>query len=393
MARNVLLGNMACLADFGNPNQRYQDFLQRGLPPFKTLIESILLFDKITIPTNDFMPLALLLGVLGEDHVARLLGEDIIAFARFTGSVAYLGNGGGVGVINVADSDKTPKLFSAPTEITITELFKGLPGLKNERLLKNLALRSTVEFSIESSQGELGRAVYEEIKREPSIVKARGIVNLAKLPGLAPNQVRGLSLLIDDEQDDDIFQVLRVAQSNLEAKAAALTGWNDIYTSEEVAKLFRNSLSRVRPRADSEAKLATLVSIADLPDVGLLAIQNKEIIRDIISLRQSVSGTQFRMWFHENCRTDPKTTSREYQAVLKSIPFVQSATGRTLRYFTQLGVAAAAMPLDPTIGLGIGAALGALDSFILERTFKGSSPKVFMERLEKIAVEITAEQA
>lgn len=120
---------MSCLADFGDPNQRYQNFLQRGLPPFRTLIESILLFDKVTIPTNDFMPLGLLLGVLGEDYVAELLDQDIVGFARFIGSVAYVGNGSGVRVINIAAADKvTPKAFSAPTDTAITELLKGIPS-------------------------------------------------------------------------------------------------------------------------------------------------------------------------------------------------------------------------------------------------------------------------
>jgi hypothetical protein len=67
------------------------------------------------------------------------------------------------------------------------------------------------------------------------------------------------------------------------------------------------------------------------------------------------------------------------------VPFVQSALGRTIRYFAQAAAGVAALPLDPLVGLGASAAVGAVDSFIVERMFKGSSPKVFMERLEQIS--------
>jgi hypothetical protein len=377
---------MACLADYGNSNERYQKFLQRGLPPFRTLIESLLLFDKIYIPTNDFMPLGLLIGVLGEDYAAQLLDEEIVSFARFSGSIAYVGSGKGISIINIADADKvTPKFFSAPTEAAVTEILKGMPALKDPRLVKDLTLRATIEFPLENSSGELAKAVYAEIKRAPSLIKARGIVDLTRLPGLGPDHVRGLSLAIADDQDDDIFQMLRVAQSNLEANAARVAQCDDIYTSEEVAKLFRNSMSRVSQQLEADSGFTPLISIAALPDIGLLAIQKKQIVKDLISLRQSTVGIQFRLWFHQNCRAEPATVAKEYHAILKSVPFVQSALGRTIRYFAQAAAGVAALPLDPLVGLGASAAVGAVDSFIVERMFKGSSPKVFMERLEQIS--------
>ena len=110
MVAKVLLGNMACFPDFGDPLARYQAFLKTGLPPFRSLIESILLFDQIAIPTNDFMPPALLLSVLGEDPTRELLEEDVIRFARFTGHVGYIGNGGGIRVFHVHSPEETPKM-------------------------------------------------------------------------------------------------------------------------------------------------------------------------------------------------------------------------------------------------------------------------------------------
>jgi hypothetical protein len=75
MKTSVLLGNMACLADAGNPSERYQQFLRVGKPPFKCLIESVLLFDQVVIPTNDFMPLSLIANPMGRWMATNALAE------------------------------------------------------------------------------------------------------------------------------------------------------------------------------------------------------------------------------------------------------------------------------------------------------------------------------
>jgi hypothetical protein len=71
---------------------------------------------------------------------------------------------------------------------------------------------------------------------------------------------------------------------------------------------------------------------------------------------------------------------------LQEVPGIQSATGRTIRFLAQVGVgAASAIALDAAVGFAASMAAGAIDSFLVDRMFGGSSPKVFLERLQKLA--------
>jgi hypothetical protein len=158
---------MACLADFGNPNERYQNFLKVGRPPFKSLIESVLLFDQVVIPTNDFMPLALMAGVLGEKPVIRLLDEEIIKFARFRGAVGYLGNGGGISILQLSSSKNIPKLFSAPLYEAAGHAIEGVEANLDKKKIRDLAIKATVEFGLETKI--LKEMAYGEIAKNPQL--------------------------------------------------------------------------------------------------------------------------------------------------------------------------------------------------------------------------------
>ena len=387
MKKNVLLGNMSCLADAGDPNVRYQQFLQVGKVPFKCLIESVILFDQVIIPTNDFMPLSLIAGVLGERPLIGLLDDEIIKFARFKGSLCYLGNGGGVSVFQVHAADTIePKYFSAPLDQAATAAINAVNTNINKKRLSELASQATVEFQIEVEA--LRAATYAEIKATPSIIKAKGLVDVRRLKGIEPNQVRLLSGVLREGQDDDIFQVLRVAQACVEAKAAATTNCDDIYTSDQVSELFQGALTRAARISNPGEVYVELRELADLPDIGDLILKNKGAFGDLIKLRNSNSGVQFRRWFHENARKDPAYAGREYIKMLQQVPGIQTASAKTIRFLAQIGVGVVgAAVLDPGTGLLAGVSASAVDSYLIERVFRGSSPKVFLERLQKLAAE------
>jgi hypothetical protein len=126
---------------------------------------------------------------------------------------------------------------------------------------------------------------------------------------------------------------------------------------------------------------AKLIELGDLPDIGELVLRHKPILADVLKLRNSRSGREFRTWFHQNCRSDPRVTTKEYISLLRTVPSIQSSTAKTLRFFTQVGVSAATMPFAPVVGLVAGATAGAIDTYLTERIFKGVNPKVFLEKL------------
>jgi hypothetical protein len=330
------------------------------------------------------MPLTLIAGVLGERPLLRLLDEDTVKFARFTGSLCYLGNGGGVSVFQVGSPEyNAPKYYSAPLNEAAKAAIDAVNAKLDKKKIAELATRATAEFSIEVE--ELRAMTYAEIKKSPQVIKAKGLVNVRRLKGIEPNQVRLLSGVLQEGQDDDIFQVLRVAQACVEVKAAATTDCDDIYTSDQVSELFRGALTRASGSAHPGSAYVELRALADLPDVDGHVLQNKDLFEGILKLRNSTAGAQFRQWFQENVRTNQAYVAREYAKILQQVQGIQSATARTIRFLAQVGIgAASAVALDAAAGFVAGAAAGAIDSFFVDRMFRGSSPKVFFGEASKI---------
>jgi hypothetical protein len=158
-----------------------------------------------------------------------------------------------------------------------------------------------------------------------------------------------------------------------------------VYTADQVSQLYKSGLSRVASRLDYGSQYTELREIADLPDIAELALTDKTKLQDILKLRNSSSGLAFRKWFHENCMGDPIGTAREYASILQEIPKVQSAPIKTIRFLATAAVGIMTLPLDPLIGLGAATVASSVDGFLVDRIFKGASPKIFIERLSDIA--------
>jgi hypothetical protein len=382
MSKRVLLGNMACLADAGKPADRFQGFLKTGRSPFKCFVESILLYDQVAIPTNDFMPLPILAAVLGGDSLIRLLDEDVIKFAKFYSSIVYVGGGNGISTIQVMTSDKKPTFFSAPLDQAARSMIDGLNLNIDKRKIADLAIKSSIEFSLDDKK--LKAMTYSEIKRTQGILSAKGFVDLNKLPGVGPDQVRLSSGVYDPAHVDDIYQVLRVAHACLEVNAASELNCDDVYTSDQVAHVFRRALAEAAKHASPSESFVELRELSDLPDIGELVLSDKSVLLDLLKLRNSTDGEQFRRWFHEKCRTEPDKVAKEYIALLKQVPAAQSFGGRVVRYLAQLGIGVATMPLSPVAGWAMGGVAGGIDGFLVDRFARGASPKIFLEKLEAL---------
>lgn len=122
----LFAGDMWPVFNFGNPNDRYQKFLMRGRLPFKHFLEGILLYDKVTVPTQDFLTLTVLVGVLGEDAVVNLIDSGILDFIRVRGGLAYIGNGGGIKPYKITRQSGDQLAFCMPLEKAIAWALSAL---------------------------------------------------------------------------------------------------------------------------------------------------------------------------------------------------------------------------------------------------------------------------
>jgi hypothetical protein len=267
-------------------------------------------------------------------------------------------------------------MFSLSTQDAAHWAIEGVNGVKEIKRLRDLALRETIEVVIDND--ELNRAVVEEVKTNAALEGLRQKGPLNSLPGVKPDEMQVLSGVFDANQDTDIAQVLRVAQAFVESKAAVAGRADDVYTSSHVAHLYRGAIEQ----HTSASAYVSLREMANLPDVGELAIQNIDTRNYILKLRTSTAGSQFRKWFHEQCAKDPSAVTKEYTDLLKASPFLESTGGRIMRYLIQVGVGLAALPYNPWLGLSMGMTAGAIDSFLVPHITGGSTPKIFLERLE-----------
>lgn len=363
--------------NFDDPNVRYQKFLSRSRTSFKRLIENLLLYDSIVLPTQDFLTLTVLIGVFGEEEVVELLKSKSISFLRAKGSIAYIGNGGGIQSYLIGGPNEPLAPFCAPIDEAIDWALDGLSQKPTNRKLPQLVAEATSEFDISKVVQDVKNETYKDIQNSLELRNYLTIRNtdLDKLAGVGPKGVRIFGGKDSNWQGDEIDIVMSLTSLNLELMMMGISESNDAITENPIRLLLEAKARRVLERSSEEA-FTELKEISDIPDIGEGVLQKKVSLHDVLKITNSSSGRSFRKWFHENCRKDTITTAKEYANVLKQVPAIQKFPARVLR-FIMTNLAGFVNP-----GVGIGA--GVVDSFFIDKILRGSSPKFFIDELEKI---------
>lgn len=74
---------------------------------------------------------------------------------------------------------------------------------------------------------------------------------------------------------------------------------------------------------------------------------------------------------------------REYLNEVARIPWLDTVPGKFLRWLVCGGIGVATMPLNPAIGVGVGAAAGAFDSFFIPKIMDKWKPTLFVQSIER----------
>ena len=375
MPTNVLAADLWPVFNFDNANVRYQKFIEKGKPAFGKFLESILLHDRIVVPTDDFMSLSVLLGVFGEKPVCELIESRVLRFLRIHGALAYMGNGVGIKSFEMSRSE-AKHAFCAPLQETINWATNGVDISLDDDKILGLVHPITQEIKLSTIDDEIKRETYMDVLNSDILrnVFALRNVNMDRLQGIGPKNVRIYGGPYANDLNDEISAVLKLAHANIEIKVAALADCQDSSTSSPIGHLLKAKAKRTIPNTAFHEKFSILVEIANLPDVPNAVINGKIEIEDLIRLRNSRNGEQFREWFHENCSNDPVATGREYATLLKSIPKSQDFPAKMLRFLVTQAIGS--IP-------GAGLVVGAIDSFLVDRIARGTSPKYFLESLAR----------
>lgn len=381
-SRQILATNMWAMYNFGDPNIRYQRFLSNGRPAFKSFIESILLYDSVVVPTQDFLSLTILLGVLGESTLLDLIHANSLKFLRVKGAFCYIGNGGGIKSYEIFSKPDNPSPFCAPLEEAVFWAIDGLSEKYKDPTLLKAVLNATSEVEMRVLYEVMRHETYMDILNSTYLRNLFAIRNkyMDRLAGIGPKQVRIYGGTDSDSwKGDEIDMVLLLASTNLELYLMNDAKCEDMITSNPIGHVLKAKAKRCNvDQANGEA-FTFLQQITNVPDIGEGALTKQVDVKDLLKIKNSKNGTDFRKWFHSYCRGDTKSISKEYINLLKQVPKINSLPVRIMRFILTAGIGTI-----PMAGSLLGTAVSAVDSFFIERWLRGSSPKFFIEDLKQV---------
>lgn len=377
----ILAGDMWVHYDFGNPNSRYEKFLSTGRPRFSRLLDSLILYDSVWVPTQDFMSITVLIGVLGDKAVMELLEAGDLKIIRLKGALAYVGNGGGLKFFEICGEGMDPDPCFADDEVALQWALSGL-NKKPDPYINRLVQMNTKSLSMAKMNDLIKHETYQDVLESQHLREFFAIrnKNMNSLVGIEPNQIRIAEVDDSSVTGDEIDTVLRISRANQEMNLTVHAGCLDLTTGTPIGHLLKGKRERLKGVGDSFENYATLKELVGVPDLAAHVLDTEIELRhhklsDILRPKHSRDGGEFRKWFHKNCKKDQKEIAKNYIDVLQQNPFVNSLPGKTIRFL----VTTASGFLGPATGIVV----GAIDSFLGDY-LRRSSPKFFIEDLRQI---------
>ena len=275
--KSLFVSDMWAIFNFADPNTRYQTFLQNGKPRFTHFLDGLLLYDDVVVPTQDFLSLTLLVGVLGQRGVIELLEGSDLRFIRLKGGVAYVGNGRGLEPFEMLDEDQKPTACFASAEAAISWALSGLNPAPTDPALPKSVLARTTTVDANQLRNELRHETYMDILKSPHLKNLFAIRNkdLDRLVGIGPGEVRCFGGPdADSRKNDEIDMVLDICAANVELRLAQFAKCEDSSTANSVGHLLRAKLDRTFGDKVPFESLVHLMELEKIPDVASVVLEN-----------------------------------------------------------------------------------------------------------------------
>lgn len=390
---NLFLSDLWSLTDASPVASRVQKSLQ-NLEAQRLLLDGLLLHKSIVIPTQDLTELIVLLKLLGQKNIIDLIEDNSIRILRVKNSLAYLTRHG-VGAFTASHQFKNSRTFHPFS----TDLGELVPQFSNyistehsmmpldTRLVKLLQQRSQ-EVDIKKVQLTIYNNAKQDILSHPSLYPEFTDVNFEQLPGVPDDEMTIISDEMSPTTNKLVQTLLEISVAHMELLLAKQACASDFTTSRGYV---RKLLNRVID-TNFDAALGHLFMHSEIPDLLPLLTAGTLDPKDLVKLRRSLAAGNFREWFHSNCRnTSPENITQEYIKLLKQVPQVNSVGGKVVRCLSGLALSTVApligtaMGAAPLLGAAVGSAYSLFDYFMLEDIAGGHSPKIFLERLERLS--------
>ena len=345
------------------------------------LIELLLFYDVVTIPTVDFAIVPPLVHWLGPPLYSDMLRDGRLQFVRYHGALLYGGNGAGLNLFEIHPSPENPtdhwwqRVARCEVEEAVQlQLKNRLNGLAPVLIdsLAQLTRLETIETAMPEFIARVDKESLEDIKSSSLRALFPAGSNFRHLPGIDANQARVYSHYRTEETPNDLIDLaLRLGMMNLEAYLAEESGARDMVTDRGFSDVLTAKAERLKSGHVAGKAFTKLLTIEKLPDIVSL-IQSKHIPADVaFRFSQEGPSRNFREWFDKHGPTEPESMVQEYVTALRDKGFFASWPVRLARF---IAVESASFVL-PVPGL----AAGVIDNFLIEKIRLGYNPRYFVD--------------
>ena len=389
-ASSILANDLFLPWDLNDPQPRMRAFLDSEWIAGR-LLEGLLYYDHMIVPTVDFAVVVPLVHWLGVPLFNEILTADAVRFVRYQGGLSYVGNGAGLNLFEIWPPANKEEPFwtraarSSPEEAVDLQLRHRLEGLpkRTSELLPRLVALCTVDTGLPEFVSKVEEETYRDVLWSPvlaSLYEPRA--NLKRLPGVDANQFRCFARLGSPAVAGDPIDItLRLAMLNLETYLAEEAGARDMVTDRGFGQLLNAKAERFSGGKGAAESFSRLRTIERIPDV-LSAAASREIDRQKLwQFRNTRRAAEFRRWFDEVGPNEPDKLVAEYGDCLKAGGFLSTSEAKILRIIV---VQAAGIALAPYVGplAPLAAmALSAADCFLLDKIRLGFNPRYFLDDL------------
>ena len=397
-SQGLLCTDLSVWPSFGGDPSRISDAIYASRILKESFINRLLLYDRIVIPTGNFVVLPVLRLWLGDRAVARLLREKVVVLARYDSWFSYMGNGRGLQFFKILPGDtpetKEHNIYTvnfAPIEEAVDKILEvGNPRVSDFEKpgLRKLLLDSAVPISLSQYQDHLKHETYTDILKSRDLRNFFAIRNkhLDHLHGVNPDQVVAADFhhpRLGLEDKPELAAVLRIALENLILTLAADLGCS-IQGDLDSKAVLKAKGQRV---GLADAQLDGFLSVSDLhdlPDVGHLFAAEELSFDALMTIREHRTTTDLRKWVHSLDPVIREDVVKAYISSLREKAPVERLPAKTLRF-----LATTALGAIPVIGTATGALASFVDSFLIQKMFPGKLPGVLLDGFRTVVLQET----
>lgn len=369
------------------------------------LFRHLLLFDRVVIKSHRLREFNVLAGALGLPGLLTLLRSGTVRVLCHTLTMAQTGQSsiGGRKTPLPNGSYSFRAVTQADRRYFLHRCFQNVtPGdtltYKETKRLKREIANRLVE-PVDAVQQEMDNQFLSDLRCSAPHFRTALSLELRRNFGISlkPSNL-SLDIHETDERDFRVESNLNFlpmlneldCHKAIERALLAVSGLNrrlaEMNAYEAITDLWYRDLpvlgeklrflsDRLAPERE-DAALATVLALPGLPDIAAEISQGRVNFERFMEIRNSPDGLAFRRWFRSRGPDDIVLLSRQWRNQWQSLRnklgvSIRTPGGKALRWI----VSNAAGVIFPPLG----AAAGAIDSFVLEKLFPQTQPLTFLQ--------------